>query len=342
MTITPHQFFTWYFPNVYVCATSDSNAQFDGTIVAPDQPVEYYANFLKMYQGLNKGGHNIFFTPNAARTVEGKNRLDNLSKVNCWYIDLDIEETKNIHDQETQLLRERIKGDIMGRIWMGPEGPDKDYIMPSLTIETRNGYQLYWFANENAKPENWLTIAESIYEKFKKMGADHSTVKIMQLMRLPMFWFFKKGEQGKIEISFPLSTFKKYSEAEMQKYFKPVQIDPTTIKRQPLIYKAKYVASSDSNDIFKKVTNMPIDEVLAKLSGHWLVNSEIITVQKMDTAKSNVLVNGRVTPNFIDREQNHIFSNTSGGCTIVSYLLWYGHREGVIARGLKELFNHLS
>lgn len=339
MQITPRQFFTHYFPDVYVCATSDSNAQFNGMCVYPGQEPEYYRDILTQLQGLNSGHHNIFFTPNAARTVEGKNRLDNLRKINAWWIDIDIEETKN-PDPETAVVRERMKENLRGFIWMGPEEKyNPDYIMPSLTIETRNGFQLYWFADDSADPNNWLTIAESVYEKFKRHGADHSTVKIMQLMRLPFFYFFKKGEMGKIEISFPLSSFKRHSEAQMQSYFKPIVVDPATIKQQTVVYKPKYVNTNSSNDIFMKVTNLPIDEVLQKLSGHWLVKNEVITLQKLDTKRSNVLVNGRVTPNFIDRDQNHIYSNNQGGCTIIAFIAWYGWREGMIAKGLRELFN---
>ena len=338
MKITPSQFFTHYFPRVYVCATSSKNAQFNGTVVEPNQPPEYYQHIIHTFQELNKQGHNIFFTPNGVKTVEGKNRLDNVAQINAWWIDLDIEETKHAEDAVTRARREEIKEDWRGRIWMGPDNIP-GYIMPSLTIETRNGFQLYWFADAAATHEKWLQIGQSIYEKFKEMGADHSTVKIAQLMRLPMFFYFKKGEQGKIEISFPLSSFKLHSETAMQSYFKPVIIDPMTIKREPLIYKPKYVSVKKSDDIFMKVTNLPIDEVLAKLSGHWLVKKEVITLQKMDTNKSNVLVNGRGTPNFIDRDRNHIYSNNAKGCTVVAFLAWYGWREGMIAKGLRELFN---
>ena len=64
MKITPSQFFTHYFPRVYVCATSSKNAQFNGTVVEPNQPPEYYQHIIHTFQELNKQGHNIFFTPN--------------------------------------------------------------------------------------------------------------------------------------------------------------------------------------------------------------------------------------------------------------------------------------
>jgi len=356
MKITPTQFFNQFFPNAYVCAKAEEGGQFEGNLFSPNKSPEQCRRKLGLYQELNKAQYNIFFTPNGGKTSEGKNRLDNINNVNAWWIDIDIEETRQANDEETKIRRESIKEEIRGFIFAGPK-PYYQNLWPSLAVETRNGFQLYWFAlqktpnhktqdgqtidYEGPSVENWKTIGESIYTHFKGVGADHSTVKIMQLMRLPMFWYFKKGERGKIEIFHHLSTLKKHTEEEMQKFFPPIKmtIEEELAARPAQVYKPKYSAADGSVDFFKKVTDLPVDDVVAKLSGHWLVNHEVLKIQHMDRDKSNIMVNGKVSPNWVVRSRNHIYSNTSGTCTIIGYLEWYGWEYKQMKPGLRELFN---
>ena len=347
--MTPYQFFIDFFPNVYVCATSDNGSQFDGSIPIENMPnteqegiEKYFYEVIRKYQNLNKQGHNIFFTPNGVKQTEGKNRLENFNNINAWWIDIDIEETKSGDDEETMILRNHKKGEVLSRMW--EIGLDK---VPSLTIETRNGYQLYWFADPSATQENWTVIGKSIYEIYKKVGADKSTVKIVQLMRMPFFYYFKRGEQGKIQIVRPFSSFKRYSEIEMMNSF-PTTLQPPKSNEIELpsldaVFKPTYrrdLIDREVDDIFSKIITLPIDEVLLTLSKTWLVNGDDIHIERIHTDKSNLIVNGKVSPNFIVRSKNHIYSNNSDtkGPTIIQYLLWYKWTKYEIAKGLKEFF----
>jgi len=336
MPITPKQFFNEFFPETYICAMAQGGGQFDGVKVDHLTDIN---KMIKTFQDLNISRHNIYFTPNGAKTAEGKNRLDNLAKINSWWIDIDIDETKHADDEETLKVRERKKAEIRGYIFGVADCP----IWPSLTIETRNGFQLYWFAKGETDKDTWMTIGLSIYEHYKAVGGDKSTVKVMQLMRVPNFCYIKNGEVGKIEIFPLLSTLRRHSQDEMLKSFPPIiqKQEELDLKIDPKIYKPIYrQEDEDKHDIFLKVVQIPLDEVLAKLSGHWLVNGEKLTLQKLDTVKSNILVDGKVSPNFIVRTSNHIFSNNAEvkGPTIVQYLSWYQNRKSIIAKGLKELF----
>lgn len=336
MPITPQQFFNDFFPQTYICAMSQGGGQFEGQLVDHNTDL---SKMIKTYQDLNISRHNIYFTPNGAKTAEGKNRLDNLAKINAWWIDIDIDESKHADDEETLKLRERKKAEIRGYVFGVADCP----VWPSLMVETRNGFQLYWFAAGETNKDTWMTIGLSIYEHFRAVGSDKSTVKVMQLMRVPNFCYIKNGEVGKIEIFPLLSTLRRHSQDEMLQSFPPViqKQEELDLKIDPKIYKPIYKQEDeDKHDIFLKVVQMPLDEVLAKLSGHWLVNGEKLTLQKLDTVKSNILVDGKVSPNFIIRTSNHIFSNNAEvkGPTIVQYLSWYQNRKSIIAKGLKELF----
>lgn len=333
LNITAQEFFTQYFPNTYICAMADSGGQFEGRVPPPHG----WSNVLPLYQDLNKSGYNIFFTPNGAKAVEGRNSLSNIKQINAWWIDIDIEETKKVDNEVQRVLRSEKKAFILGEIFGNTS------LWPSLTIETRNGYQLYWFADDTATQEKWLSIGAAIYQHFKKVGADKSTVKIMQLMRVPKFYYFKHGERGPIEIFWPLSTFKKHSESEMTQHFPPtVVVETPALKIEVRTFRPTFKYPVTSQDVFVKATALPIEDVIQKLSGHWLVNGDTLTLQHENRDKSNILANGRVTPNWIVRSTNQIFSNNANrpGPTIIQYLEWYhGDRYALIAKGLKELFN---
>lgn len=330
--ITPYQFFFDFFPDAYVCAMMPEGGQFEGRVI--NEPGKI-GSILKMYQELNSAGYTIHFTPNGVKSLEGRNLLNNMAKINAWWIDIDIDETKFADDEETQILREDRKAIIRGKIFASN-------FWPSLTIESRNGFHLYWFADGKATMQNWEIIGENIYHYYRDIGADRASVKVNKLMRPPNFYYYKNGERGKIFFIPYFSTFQRYSEEEMAKHFPRMQVPvENLLEIKPKLYKPKYTPLTPVDDIFAKVIEIPVDEVIQKLSGHWLVNGERLTIQRQDTEKSNILVDGRPSPNFIDRTQNHIYSNNAEvkGPTIVQYLDWYfPNRRGLIAKGLKELF----
>lgn len=346
MKITSHQFFTDFFPFAYLCATSETGAQFGGEIpdLDPDFNEKTWPQAIKRFQIINSQYHNIFFTPNGALTVDGKNSLTNLRQVNSWWTDIDIEISKKAgNDPETLALRQIKKEEILTYLYDKFVGTPK---IPSLVVETRNGFQLYWFSDgltpENSK-NSWKDIAESIYQEFKSFGADHAVVKIMQLMRVPNFYYFKNDEQGRINIVEALSSYRYHSDQDMVTYFPPVSIsndiDSHIFKEK--IYKPQVVWDPDhKNDIFVKVTNLPIDDVLSKLSGTKLVSGDTIEIQKLNSDKSNLIINGKMSPNWVVRSENHIYSNNAviQGPTIIEFISWYGWNKSEIAEGLKELF----
>ena len=329
----PKDFFEGIFPFSYFCAMKDFG-QIGGNIPSLELPggyeesIKHYELFILELQKLNSQGYNIFFTPNGVQNVGGKNSLNNFQNINAWYIDIDIQETKNL-DYGLLEVRQEKKADILGYIF------DSDF-WPSLVVETRNGFQLYWFAKGNLNIDNWHKIEKGIYEKFEKYGADKSTTKIVQLMRVPGFRYYKHGETGIIDIIWPLSTFWLYEEMEMLGKF--------PAKEEKVIEEKRYEVFTintfkNINDIFDRVIAMPVDQVLAKISGTDLVRYEKIEISRDNTEKTPILSNGRPTPNWINRKLNKVFSNTEDGfCNIIHYLQYYGWTKYEIAKRLKELF----
>jgi hypothetical protein len=329
--LNPQKFFTDLFPNCYICAMADGGGQFEGYLVDKDTDLN---KIISTFQLLNKDGYNIFFTPNAGKTVEGRNSLTNLAQVNSWWIDIDINETKKCENEEDMILRNTRKAQILGKIFECP-------LIPSLTIETRNGFQLYWNAVDGTA-EKWLEIGMRIYSFFREIGADKSTVKPMQLMRVPMFWYFKHSEVGKIKISESFSSLKKYTEKEMMESFPEVlNIQLVEPLKEKVVWKTKYKATEDDKDVFVRISKLPIDEVISKISGHWLVNGEQISLSNDNEEKAAVLINGKSSPNWVNRRENKIFSNNAErrGPNIIAYLSWYQGKDWKkMAEGLKELF----
>lgn len=333
---TPLELFDGIFPFCYMAAMREGSGVFEEHVPAleiNEDIAKGYVELMLKYMDLNSKGANIFFTPNGVKTTEERHREDNFQQFNSWYIDIDIDDTKNPgHDA----LRERKKEDLRGQILMlEPE------IWPSMTIETRNGFQLYWFCVGSSIPkEDWLNIERGILEYFLPYGADRSSIKILQLLRVPCFKFWKKGETGMINIVYPLSTGKTFTVTAMKEHFwkeLPKDIKPKDIKFKKTPEK---VTNANDDDIFEKVHALPIRHVVSTMSGHWLVHNETITFERHSSIKSNLLFNSKPSPVWIDERQNAVFSNNADrpGPTITQFLLWYQWTKGDIARGLKELF----
>ena len=95
-------------------------------------------------------------------------------------------------------------------------------LWPSMIVDTRNGCQCYWFCKCNEKEialQEWQSVEDGIYEYFKHCGADPTTLKPVQLLRLPYMQYYKNNEEGICDIVFPMSTGKFYEVKEMKKLF---------------------------------------------------------------------------------------------------------------------------
>lgn len=112
-------------------------------------------------QELNKQGYGIFICPN---DFKGARRKANLLRINFWIADID-EGTK----QDMQFLISSL------------------VLKPSIIIETKRGYHLYWRAI-NATPANYEAIERGL---IKRLNADEGAKDYTRLLRCPNFYHMK-------------------------------------------------------------------------------------------------------------------------------------------------------
>jgi hypothetical protein len=341
MSLTVKNFFGDIFINSYVFAMKEGAGQIAGSIPTNYCNSDQEANefFEKNYFDLNTSGYGIHFTPNGVKTLEEKNRKENFSHINAWYLDVDIEETKVIKDHDGTLTRERIKSEILGAVFSLP-------IMPSLTVETRNGYHLYWFALPDATIEEFNFIQRKLVHQFHKFGGDGAASGIMHTLRVPYFKFYKNGEEGQILPFMQFSTLKLYSQVEMLDWVRtiPAPVIDGTLSDEPVEIFNKYgkkltinLFRSNDKNIFEQINQKPIKTWLEILSGSSIVEFEVFSLVKTANNKFNVISNGKATPNWIDLNTNQIYSNNQAGfCNIVHFLAWYGYSVGEIVTLLKK------
>lgn len=333
------QFFS-YFPQVYVCAMSESGILKGGIIDNKNFEKE-----IEDYQKINATGAGIFFTPNAIKDEREKHKISNLAGINAWYLDIDIEETKHCQSETDFKKREDRKAEIRGAIWSLPNTNT-----PSITIENRNGFHLYWLYLEGSESV-FPRIENGIFERFKLQGADPSSTKIVQLLRVPGFKNAKNGEAFEISIDqdlsrkYPDGSYYGYTEREMLDafpYTKPEE-ESVSVFRPPKLSNRVYTGTNQ--DIFDKVHLLPVEMVLSRISGHSFVNGEHFELQRTGRGNYNIIVDGKPTGNFIDTSKNHIYGprdSIGNGPTITQWLRYYGREMSELAQVYRQLFSNLT
>lgn len=326
--------FNAIFNGSYVFAMKDNGGQCEGSIPSDLRGGNKELNefWEKKYFGLNNQKYGIHFTPNGVKSLEEKNRKTNLSHINAWFVDVDIEETKKIDDFWGYERRRDIKGDIRGIIFdeLLPE------LLPSLTVETRNGFHIYWFANSDATLDNFDYLQGCLANVFGKY-ADGGALGALHSLRVPYFWQYKHGEKHFLEPEEWASTMKLYSERELIEYFGDPTVRNLPAKEVNESLVIKRYNNPSGGSVYDKVDFLDITEIMKYLSGKPYIDGELISFQKTEKGY-NILCNGVSTPNFIDVKQNKIFSNNqSKFCTVYHFIKWYGHSEKEIFNILKEI-----
>lgn len=327
--ISYFDFFNSYFPHtLFVVANFDGSGISLSTILCEEEdlsPLDW-----KMVKDMNKRGYGVYFTPNSVVAKDGSHALENFEAINACYTDIDIEETKVICGAADMALRNQRKEQIAGEMWMAP-------IQPSLVVETRNGYQCYWFTN--CELEEFKKIQQGIFEHFEHVGADASAKKEVQLMRVPGFLHNKEPFQ--IIIRKELCSWnsdgslKYYNSQELAQAF-PVR---TAAKQVDYPNLKSTEAGMFKHDIFRRVRAMPVLEVMQRINGTVLTGNEVFDFAPGKNGKIKLLKDGRIIPVWIDTEKNMIFSNTEKGfCTIFSFCRWYNLQPREIAAELKKIF----
>ena len=219
------------FSGSYVCAMREDGGQVNGCIptdeVGEGGYVDYDDIMEKNFFGLNKMGYGIHFTPNGVKCSAERNKITNIDYINSFWVEIDIEESKVLVSDEDYKKRKEKKAEILGYLF----GIDFKHF-PSFSVETRNGFQVYWFT-PHATKQDFDVIQQCLFKKFKELGADYSAMRLNSMLRVPYFRYNKKGEEGLIEPIPFFSTLRMYTVTDMFDFlWKEVEIVKQEVKEK--------------------------------------------------------------------------------------------------------------
>jgi hypothetical protein len=255
-------------------------------------------------------GWGVFCTLN---TFNGARRKENLTRIEAWAVDM---------DEGDKLLQH-------ARIESSP-------LIPSIVVETKRGFQVYWAAQDGAKTEHWNAIVlERLVPHF---GADKNARDLCRILRMPGFLHLKD----------PSSPFKcvlrwkhlvRYSERQMADAFRWV---PSKTAVHEARTEARKAMPFDSGENFwDAVFGIDCEEGLSRLSGHWAVSGEQYTFHRNANGNTNLFVDGKGTSVFIDAN-GKIGSLDGGGPSLANWLRWFKHDWKTVITVLKELYPRLE
>jgi len=223
----------------------------------------------------NKNKYGVFFSVNGFKDRRIK---ENLININAWAVDID------------NLSKEKQKELILS-----------SPLPPSLVIESKNGFHLYWFSKDATK-EKYEEIEQRLVNFFH---ADLKARDLCRILRYPNYYHWK-NENDPFMVSMVWNKDNLvYSEEKMLSCFKPIKT-----------FKRTYSAPVSLNT----VDNIKALEIL---SGKPEVRGEVFTFKK-NSSGYQILVDGRTTSSWIDKE-GLIGSYERGGCSWVNWVMWYGY-----------------
>jgi len=247
---------------------------------------------------LNNSKHGIFWTVNEFHNATRK--IENLKTILSWAVDID-DGTK----EEQQALI-------------------KKHLRPSLVVETKRGYQVYYDA-QDAKPENYKKIVENL---IFHLNGDKRAKDIARIMRVPFYLHWKNPDDPYF-VTHHEPTGMKYTEEEMLKYF-PGEI---IIRSNEKVELKKELSFQKDSTLFEKIWSLDCKVALEKLSGTAAVGMETFDFKRTGRG-FNLIINGKATSCWIDAS-GRIGSSDGGGPTIWQWVNWY-HRDH------KKTYSHLK
>jgi len=236
-------------------------------------------------------GWGIFWTVNR---FDGPRRKENCKEVLAWAVDLDAGTKK-----------EQIE-----RIRSVP-------LSPSAVVETARGFHVYFDARGEADPENYRDIAERLVDAY---NGDKNAKDVCRILRVPGF-MHQKGEPFAVKLVAHSSS--SYSESEMRKAFPVVAEKETELDHKTELRTQLKV--SGSGDLWERVWDLDCEQALIRLSGSGAVCYEMFSFKRTSSGNLNILVNGKGTSCWIDKNKR-IGSSDHGGPTIYQWINWY-HKD---------------
>lgn len=245
----------------------------------------------------------IYWTVNE---FDGPRQNKNLKRIIAWAVDID-EGTKE--QQRAQI---------------------KKYPTPSLIVETKRGYQLYFHTND-ATVENHKEIQDRLVIAY---GGDKNAKDIARILRVPGYRHWKDENEPFTVLVKHISEGTFFKEKAMLKFY----LRPNEEKKLEQKNQSKKELSFLNNDnLFDRIYSMDCEQALLRLSGQACVGGESFSFKRNANGNLNLMVNGKGTSVFIDKNKR-IGSSDKGGPTIFNFIKWYGHNNSETTRIMKEIF----
>lgn len=256
----------------------------------------------------NEKNHGIFWTWNE---FNGPRKKENLKKINVWAVDID----QGTKQEQAKRIREGL--------------------IPSLVIETKRGYQVYFVA-DGAEAKYFKHIMKDRLIPF--YNGDPNAGDVSRVLRVHSFYHCK-DPNDKFLVKKVFERSKSiYSQKIICAHYPDVnaqarkQFEEST-KEIKLEYKG-------NGNFWEEIFHMDQMAALQVLSGTPAVNGERFTFRKVSRGHFNIFVDGKGTSCFIDSHRK-IGSLTSGGPSLANWLYWYHRDWNVVINYMKEYFPEL-
>lgn len=251
-------------------------------------------------QNLNQQGYGIFWTVNE---FDGPRKKIHLKRLKSWYVEMDKEE----------------KPMQMSRIEIAP-------IPPTMIIESKRGYQLYWDCLDNkASLENYKTILEGLQAFF---NGDENAKDVTRLLRAPGYLHLKNpSDPFKVEIIGLREG--KNSDGLMTYSYPTEESEKVKYEREKIVV--------DGADFWSRAMSIDCEMALKRLSGTSVVNGEVYSFRINHSGTLNIFANDRPTSAWIDSNKK-IGSMSKGGPGIAQWLHWFGYSYAQVKAIILEMF----
>lgn len=254
-------------------------------------------------------GFGVFGTVNE---FDGPRRKEHLRRIVSWAVDID-DGTKD--EQRRSLMAAPL--------------------VPTLIVETKRGYQVYWLATD-AKPEHWNAIVlERLVPRF---GADRNARDLCRILRVPGFLHLKDPADPflvRTVWQHPV----KYTEAQMARAFRWVPAIEHHVAEQR--QESRVHLDNTGDDFWAAVAALDCHEALQRFSGSPLCGGEHFTFRRVSNGNLNIFCDGRGTSCWVDAS-GKIGSLDKGGPFITSWLRWYGNDWRTVIEAVKAAYPHLA
>ena len=241
----------------------------------------------------NEKNYGIFWTMNK---FKGNRIKSNLEKINVWSVDID--------DGTKEEQKQKIKSGLV----------------PSLVIETKRGYQIYFMAKDAEEKYFKHIMLDRLIPFY---NGDKNAADVSRVLRVPTFYHCK-DPNDKFLVK---KVYERAKSIYTQKIICTFYPDVNKDKRMEFTKRQSYVAKDLGEDasVWDRIYNLDHMEALETISGAPEVNGETFSFKPVSRGRHNVFVNGKGTSCFID-EFNRIGSLDDGGPCITNFLYWY-HKD---------------